>query len=163
MGLVQLFRDVPYPDLLARELLASVLADFCETGHHYLLHLSRSRDTAYVNGTDDQVEALDAEIREHQIHQQIPYRWKLDDLFSYDAYLTFGDGILPFWAVVLIQICVLEQHWEDVLLGDKTPNPHLLPGFHSDAEVWSTDWLKDYRRTWATELTDVYPEFGHGH
>ncbi len=54
VGLVQLFGDVPCPDVLARRLLLEVLADFSETGHHYLLHLARCRDEAWINGTTDQ-------------------------------------------------------------------------------------------------------------
>ena len=76
VGLVQIFRASRCPPLAARRLLAEVLVDFRETGYHYLLHLARCRDDAWVNGTDDQVEALDAEIREHLIRGQIPQRWQ---------------------------------------------------------------------------------------
>ncbi len=160
MGLVQLFRDVPCPDVMARRLLDAVLADFRETGHHYLLERVQARETARRAGTPRAVEALDAEIHEHAIHEQIPRRWRLDFLFSQAGYDTYGEGILPFWAAVLIQICVLEQHWEKTLLGLAPENPYLLPGFHRDGEVASTAWLKDFRRTWATELRDVHPRPG---
>ncbi len=104
MGLVQLFGDVPCPDILARRLLLAVLADFSETGYHYLLHLARCRDKAWINDTTDQMEAIDAQIREYHVHQQMPWRKKLDFLFSQAGYGRFGDGILPFWDVTLLQL-----------------------------------------------------------
>ena len=77
MGLVQLFRDLPCPDVMARELLFSVLADFRETGHHYLLELVHAREKAlYDGGTREELKALDAKIHEHAIHEQIPRRWQ---------------------------------------------------------------------------------------
>ncbi len=137
---------------MARRLLDAVLADFRETGHRYLRHLVNRRQTARRAGIPQEVAALDEEIHEHAIHQQIPRRWQLDFLFSHAGYESYGAGILPFWAAMLIHICVLEQYWETVLLGLRPENPCLLPGFHPDAELSSTAWLKDFRRTWATEL-----------
>ncbi len=151
VGLVQLLRDIPCPDILARRLLLALLADFREHGHEYLLHLARCRDEAWVNGTEDQVEALDAKIREYHIHQQMPWRLKLNFLFSQAGYEKFGDDIMPFWAVTLIQINVLEQYWEQVALGYQPTNPYLLPGFHAEEEVLSTDWLDDFRPDWTAE------------
>ena len=77
VGLVQLFRDSPCPDLLARNLLELELEDFRETGQDYLLHLVLSRARARHVGTTREVEALDDEIHEHAIYEQIPQRWRL--------------------------------------------------------------------------------------
>ena len=123
VGLVQLMRDwpspqFPCPDVLARYLLEQVLSDFRETGHHYLMHLVTQRMNARHHGTPDEVESLDTQIWEHLIHEQIPERWCLDFLFSEEGYRIYGDCILPFWATVLIELCTLEQRWENALLGD---------------------------------------------
>ncbi len=151
MGLVQLFRDVPYPDLMARHLLDAVLEDFHETGHHYLMHLVAERDHARRRGAAEEIAALDAKIHEHAIHEQIPQRWRLDFLFSEAAYRTFGDHLLPCWATSLIEICTLEQHWERVLLGLPPESPHLLPGFHSGEDVNDTVWLEEAREAWSAD------------
>ncbi len=158
MGLVQLFRDVPCPDVFARHLLDAVLEDFRQSGHHYLMHLVAQRDFARQRGTAEEVAALDAEIHEHAVHEQIPQRWQLDFLFSHAGYDRYGEGILPFWAVVLIRLCTLEQHWQGALLGLPPQNPCLLAGFHPDSEVLDTAWLQDARRTWSEELHAVPPD-----
>ncbi len=152
VGLVQLFREVPCPDQMARHLLERALEDFCETGHHRLMCLVAKRDHAMRRGTPEEVTALSAQIHEHAIHEQIPRRWQLDFLFSPVGYATFGEEILWVWAAILIQICTLEQHWERVLLGYPPRNPHLLPGFHPDKEVFDTAWLEEARRTWSEEI-----------
>ncbi len=81
VGLVQLMRDwpcpqFPCPDVFARHLLELVLEDFRETGHHYLMHLVAERDHARRRGTPEEVSALDEQIHEHAIHEQIPPRWR---------------------------------------------------------------------------------------
>ncbi len=152
MGLVQLLRDVPYPDLMARHLLDAVLEDFRESGHHYLMHLVAERDHARRRCAAGEIAALDAKIHEHTIHEQIPQRWRLDFLFSEAAYQTFGDPLLPCWATILIEICTLEQHWEGALLGYPPENPYLLPGFHSAEDVHDTAWLEEARGTWSADL-----------
>ena len=157
MGLVQLFRDAPCPDLLARHLLDAALADFRETGHHHLMLLVADRDRARRRGTPQEVEAVAEEIYEHAIREQIPRRWRLDFLFSQAGYEAYGDGLFAFWATALIQICTLEQHWERALLGLPPLNPCLLPGFHSDEDVLDTAWLDDFRQTWSEELPDALP------
>ena len=130
VGLVQLFRDSPCPDVMARQLLELALADFCETGFHYLLYLVMSREKARRVGTTQEVEALDDQINEYAIDEQSPQQWHLDYLFSKAGYDTYGDGLLPFWAAVLIQLCTLEQQWEGVLLGYRPQKPYPLPRFH---------------------------------
>ena len=157
VGLVQLFGDVPCPDILARRLLLAVLSDFFETGHHYLLHLARWRDEVWINGTTDQVEALDKQIREYHVHQQIPWRKKLDFLFSQAGYEKYGIDITAFWAATLLQLVTLEQYWEDIVLGYKPKNPSLRPGFHADEDVYSTEWLEDFRPGWSEELLAALP------
>ncbi len=157
MGLVQLFRDwpcreFPCPDVFARYLLELALEDFRETGHHYLMHLVAKRDVALQRGVTEEVTALGDEIHEHALHEQIPRRWQLDFLFSEAGYRLFGDGLLGWWASVLLEICTLEQYWESALLGLPTRNPYLLPGLHSDKEVFDTAWLQDARQTWSQEL-----------
>ncbi len=151
MGLVQLFRDVPCPDLMACHLLDAVLEDFRESGHHYLMHLVAERDHARRRGAADEIAALDAKIHEHAFHEQIPRRWRLDYLFSETAYRTFGDHLFPCWAVSLIEICTLEQHWERILLGLPPRNPYLLPGFHSDEDLHDTAWLAEAREAWSAD------------
>ncbi len=152
MGLVQLFRDVPHPDLMARRLLDAALADFRESGHHYLMHLAAERDSARRRGVAEEVAAMDARIHEHAIHEQIPRRWNLDTLFSRSGYETYGDGHLAVWATILILLCTLEQYWEGVLLGYPPENLYLQPGFHPDSEVLDTAWLAEARRTWSGDL-----------
>lgn len=162
MGLVQLLKDwpcreFPCPDILARHLLELALDDFRETGHHYLMCLVAQRDRARRRGAIEEVTGLDGQIHEHAIHEQIPRRWCLDFLFSRNAYVAYGDGLLAVWASVLIEICVLEQHWEGALLGLPSRNPYLLPGFHADKDVYDTAWMQDARRTWLEELHAVPP------
>ena len=134
-----------------------MLADFFETGHQYLLHLARCRDEVWVNGTRDQVEALDAQIREVHVHQQLPWRKKLDVLFSQVGYERFGDGILPFWAGTLLELVTLEHHWEAIVLGNKPTCPYLRLGWHADKDVYSTDWLEDFRPGWSEGLLAALP------
>ncbi len=154
VGLVQLFRDVPCPDLLARELLGRLLEEFRETAHHYLLELVHAREKAlYDGGTAEEVTALDTQIYEHAIHQQIPQRWQLDDLFSQAGYDEYGDDIFAFWAGVLLHINTLEQHWEGALLGLRPRNPCLRFGFHPDEKVLDTSWLVEFRQTWASTVS----------
>ncbi len=160
VGLVQLFRDwpcpeFPCPDVFARHLLARVLEDFRETGHHYLMHLVAERDHARRRGRPEEVSALDQQIHEHAIHEQIPERWRLDFLFSEAGYRTFGDSLLAFWATALIQLCTLEQHWEGALLGLRPENPYLLPGFHADKDVFDAAWLEDARRNCSEKVHPV--------
>ncbi len=152
VGLVQLFREVPHPDLMARCLLDAALADFRESGHHYLMYLVTQRELARRSGAPEEVTALDAQVHEHVIREQIPQRWHLDFLFSRAGYEMYGDPLLAVWATLLIQICTLEQHWERALLGLPPQNPYLLPGFHPDSEVFDTGWLKDAGKTWAADL-----------
>ncbi len=159
MGLVQLFREVPCPDLMAHHLLDAALEDFRESGHHYLMHLVAERDHARRRGATKEIAALDAKIHEHAIHEQIPKRWCLDFLFSEAGYRTFGAGLLPFWAVVLIQICTLEQHWEGTLLGFPPGNPYRLPGFHSDEDAHDIAWLDEAQGAWSADwATAVLPD-----
>ncbi len=150
VGLVQLFRDVPCPDLLARHLLDLELDDWRDCARSYMRHLVLRREEARVNWETEEVEQLDVEIHEHAIHEQIPKRWGLVHVFS-EAY--HGDSIFAFWAEALIHLCTLEGYWLELLGGMRPTDPHTLPGFHSDEEVCSTAWLEDYRRIWATELT----------
>ena len=138
MGLVQLFRDSPFPDVIARRLLELALADFRETGFHYLLYLVMSREKARRVGTTQEVEALDAQLNEYAIDEQFPQQWHLDYMFSRAGYDIYGDGLLPFWAAVLIELCTLEQHWEGVLLGYRRQKPYLAPGFQPHEEVSPT-------------------------
>ncbi len=152
MGLVQIFRETPHPDLMARRLLDAALADFRESGHHYLLHLVAERDFARRRGTAEELAALDAKIHEHAAHQQIPERWPLDFLFSRAGYEMHGDPILAVWATVLIEICTLEQHWERALLGLPPQNPNLLPGLHADDDLHDPAWLEEARETWSADL-----------
>ena len=152
MGLVQLFREAPCPDVMARHLLDLALTDFRETGHHYLMMLVAERDSARRRGAADEVVALDIKIHEHAVREQIPKRWRLDSLFSQAGYEEYGDPIFAVWATVLIQICTLEQHWERALLGLPAQNPYLLPGFHPDEELLDTTWLEEARPTWSADL-----------
>lgn len=156
MGLVQMFRASPCPPLLACRLLQSVLADFRDTGHNYLMFLAVSRDEARLRG--QRTEAIDEAIREYALYSQIPKRWRLASFFSFDAYQRFGDALLSFWASALIQISVLERYWEDLILGLPPTNPSLLPGWHPDEEVYSTDWLDEFKPGWAMELQAVAEE-----
>ena len=135
VGLVQLFRASPCPDVLARRLLGLALDDFSETGFHYLLYLVMSREKARRVGTTQEVEALDAQLHEYAIDEQFPQHWHLDYLFSKAGYDTYGGGLLPLWAAVLIQLCTLEQHWEGVLLGYRRQNPYLASRSHPHGEV----------------------------
>ena len=152
MGLVQLFQELPCPDILARHLLELVLADFRESGRHYGVYLLFRRATAE---TKQEVEAFDEQIRRYQLQAQIPQHRGLSFLFSEAGYALYGDGLLPLWSIVLIEICTLEQYWEGTLLGEPAGQPYLLPGFHSDEAVWSPAWLEDHRRTWDRNLRDV--------
>ena len=173
MGLVQLFREwpcreFPCPDVFARYLLELALEDFRETGHHYLMHLLAKRDGARQDGNAEAIAAVDTQIHEHTLHEQIPQRWHLDFLFSQAGYQLLGEGLLPFWACSLIEICTLEQYWESVLFGLRPQNPALLAGFHAEREVFDTDWLQDARRTWSEEIRlPLEPverwELAHGH
>lgn len=158
VGLVQLLREVPCPDLMARHLLNRVLENFRESGHHYLMHLVAERDHVRRRGTAEEVSALDAKIHEHAIHEQIPKRWDLETLLSRTGYETYGDGVLAVWATILIEICTLEQHWERSLLGLPPQNPCLLPGFHSDEDVCDTAWLEEARQIWSGELRHLFPD-----
>ncbi len=155
VGLVQLLRNCPCPDLMARYLLEQVLEDFRETGHQYLILLAANRDRARRRSPPEEVEAIADQIYEHAVHEQIPKRWHLDVLFSHAGYDRYGDGILSVWAAVLIQICILEQHWESAVLGLPPHNPYRLPGFHSDEDLLDTAWLQDARRAWSVELHAV--------
>ena len=161
MGLVQLFREVPCPDILARHLLDRELMDWRLTAQRYLLHLVLSRAAARRHGKSAaDVEQFDNKIEEHLMHEQIPTRWGLDSLFSEAGYAAYGPGIFPCWAVALIRLCTLERYWCEILHGSQPEDPYRLPGFHSDKQRWSTDWLEDFRRAWTTELQHVYPELG---
>ena len=160
MGLVQIFHAASCPDLLARHLLKLVLADFRGTGRCYLLHLLESRKRAWDDGAAEDEERLDGEIREHLVFEDIPRRWHLTSLFSQACFATFGTNIFAAWAAVLIHLCILEQHWEETLLGLAPKNPYLLSGFHAESEVYSDGWLEDFRRLWRTELPDVCREPG---
>ena len=157
MGLVQLFRDwpcreFPCPEVFARHLLDLVLADFYETGHHHLMMLVAQRDHARQDGPPEEVVALDRKIHEHTIYEQLPKRWDLDYLFSRRGYEAYGNPLFAVWATVLIQICILEQHWERAVLGLPAQNPALLPGFHSDEDLLDTGWLEEARQTWSADL-----------
>jgi hypothetical protein len=158
VDLVQLFQDAPCPDLLARHLLRAALEDFRETALHHRLYLVVKHQTALCIGAHEQAKALDREIRQHADHEEIPRRWRLDFLFSERCWRSYGDGLLPCWATVLILICTLQQHWKR-RIGLPPRQPYLLPGFHS-GEAVRLVWREDFRRTWDTELRDVYPELG---
>lgn len=155
MGLVQLLRDVPHPDLMARHLLDRALEDFRESAHHYLMHLAAQRDHARQGGSTEEIAAIDAQIYEHAIHEQIPQRWNLLFLFSEEGYRMYGDPLLAVWATSLIQICILEQYWERVLLGLSPKKPYPLPGFHSDDDLHDTAWLEAARRNCSGDLRAV--------
>ncbi len=162
VGLVQLMRDwpnrhFPCPDVFARHLLDLVLEDFRETGHHYLMCLVTQQELAWQDGDVEKVTALDRQIYDCAIHKQIPQRWCLDILFSEAGYRMFGEYILPYWSTVLIQLCTLQQYWVDIVLGYKPTNPYMLPGWHADEDVYSTDWLKDFQPGWAEELLAALP------
>ena len=135
VGLVELFRDSPFPDVMARRLLELALEDFTETGFHYLLYLVMSRAKARRVGTTQEVEALDDQLHEYAIDEQFPQQWHLDYLFSKAGYDTYGGGLLPLWAAVLIQLCTLEQQWEGALLGYRRQKPYLAPGSQPHEEV----------------------------
>ncbi len=152
MGLVQLFREVPYPDLMARHLLDAALADFRESGHHHLMMLVAQREHARRRGFTEEIETLDAKILEHLQGEQFPRRWDVDFLFSRRGYETYGDPLLAVWAAILIEICTLEQHWEGTVLGQSSENPALLPGFHSDEAVRDAAWLEEARQSWTGDL-----------
>ena len=152
MGLVQLFREVPCPDLMARHLLDAALADFRESGHHYLMNLVAQRDHARRRGDAQEIEALTTKIHEHTINEQLPQRWDVDFLFSQRGYEAIGDQVLAVWATILIEICTLEQHWEGALLGYPPENPYLLPGFHPAEAIGDTAWLEEAQRTWSGDL-----------
>ncbi|MEM7350403.1 MAG: hypothetical protein AAF657_06325 [Acidobacteriota bacterium] len=79
-------------------------------------------------------------------------RWQLDRLFRFDAYTIFGDGLVAVWVIALIQICTLQQFWEDILLGLTPTKPLFGPGWHPEEAVYATDWLADFRPNRATEL-----------
>ena len=111
MGLVQLLRNVPCPDLMARHLLDAALADFRESAHHQLVMLVAQRDLAYRNGDAGEFTALTAQIHKHTEGELVPERWEVDFLFSRRGYEAYGDLLLAVWAIVLIEICTLEQHW----------------------------------------------------
>ena len=123
---------------MARRLLKLALEDFGETGHHYLLYLVMSREMARRHGTKQEVEAFDDQIDEYTDDEHFPQQWQLDFMFSKAAYDTYGDGLLAFWAAVLIQLCTLEQQWEGVLLALCRKNPDPLPGSHSHEGVSPT-------------------------
>lgn len=155
VGLVQLFREVPCPDLMARCLLDAALKNFRNSAHYRLMQLVAERDLARLHGTAEEVANLDAKIHEHTLLEQLPRRWDVDFLFSQVGYQTHGDPMLAVWAVVLIEICTLEQHWESALLGLPATNPYVSPGFHPDKEVYDTAWLKEARRTWTGDVGPV--------
>ena len=158
MGLVQLFRAVPCPDLMARHLLDAALADFCESGHHHLMMLVTQRDRAFRSGNEEEKASLDAQICDHLHHEQLPERWNVDFLFSRQGYETYGDGVLAVWATVLIEICTLEQHWEGAVLGYAPENPYLLAGFHPEEALRDTAWLEEAQRLWSGGLEGVMPD-----
>ncbi len=152
MGLVQLFREMPYPDLMARHLLDAALADFRESGHHHLMMLVTQREHARRRGTPGAIKTLDAKILKHVQGEQLPQRWGVDFLFSRRGYETYGDPLLAVWATILIEICTLEQHWEGAVLGQSSENPALLPGFHPDEAVRDPAWLEEAQQSWTGEL-----------
>ncbi len=115
VGLVQFFRDWPCrefrcSDVFARYLLELALEDFRETGHHYLMHLVAKRDAARQDGDADEGAALDRQIYEHAVHEQIPGRWHLDFFFSEAGYRLLGAGLR---AARCPTIWALYEKWRD--------------------------------------------------
>ena len=133
MGLVQLVQSVPSPDLLARHLLDQVLERFRESALHYEIYLLMKQCEALGQGATAEAESFARAIEQHEIHQRIPERLRVDELFTERAYATYGVGLFPWWAAVLIQLCNLDEAWEEVVLGVTPKPPVLLPCFRARA------------------------------
>ena len=133
MTLVQIFSQSPSPDLLARHLLDQVLERFRESALHYEIYLLMKQCEALSQGTTAEAEIFERAIGRHSIHQRIPERLRVDELFTERAHATYGDGLFPWWAAVLIQLCKLDEAWEEVVLGVKPKPPVLLPCFRARA------------------------------
>ena len=126
MGLVQAFRVMPCPDLLARHLLDEVLERFRESAHHYEIYLLMKQCEALGQGATAEAEIFARAIEQHEILERIPERLRVKELFTERAHAAYGDGIFPWWAAALIQLCHLDEAWEEVLLG-VTPKPPVRP------------------------------------
>ena len=133
MGLVQLFRNVPCPNLLARHLLDEVLERFRESAHHYEIYLLMKQCEALGHGATAEAEIFARAIEQHEILERIPERLRVEELFTERAYATYGAGIFPWWAAVLIQLCKLDEAWEEVVLGVTPKPPVRLPCFRARA------------------------------
>lgn len=134
VGLVQLFRQSPNPARLSRDLLDEALEDFHECALHYRIYLYKQLLEAIGRGDPDEALAIRRAMRRHTVHEQFPERWKLDDLFSEKAYAAAGESLFPKWAAALVQLSMLDDAWEDALLGAATPRrPRLVPCFQDPA------------------------------
>ena len=133
MGLVQIFSQLTCPDLLARHLLDEVLERFRESALHYEIYLLMKQCEALGQGATAEAESFARAIEQHEIHQRIPERLRVDELFTERAYAAYGTGIFPWWAAVLIQLCKLDEAWEEVVLGVTPKPPVLLPCFQTEA------------------------------
>ena len=133
MGLVQLFRNVPCPDLVARHLLDEVLERFRESALHYEIYLLMKQCEALGQGASAEAETFARAIEQHEIHQRIPERLCVNELFTERAYATYGVGLFPWWAAVLIQLCKLDEAWEEVVLGVTPKPPVRLPCIRAQA------------------------------
>ena len=133
MALVKFFRELPCPDLLARHLLDEVLERFRESAFHYEIYLLMKQCEALGQGATAEAETFARAIERHAIHQRIPERLRVKELFTARAYGTYGVGLFPWWAAVLIQLCHLDQAWEEVVLGVTPKPPVLLPCFQAEA------------------------------
>ena len=133
MGLIQLFSQLPCPDLLARHLLGEVLERFRESAYHYEVYLLMKQCEALGQGATAEAEIFARAIEQHEVHQWIPERLRVNELFTERAHATYGAGIFPWWAAVLIQLCHLDEAWEEALLGVTPKAPVLLPCFRAQA------------------------------
>ncbi len=98
------------------------------------------------SGAAEEVAALDTQIHEHSFREHLPRRWNVDFLFSRCGYETYGDPVLAVWATILIEICTLEHHWENAVLGCASESPY------RSGERGDTAWLEDARHTWSRDL-----------
>ena len=133
MTLVQIFSQSPSPALLARHLLDQVLERFRESAHHYEIYLLMKQCEALGQGATAEAEIFARAIEQHEVLERIPERLRVEELFTERACATYGDGIFPWWAAALIQLCHLDEAWEDVLLGVTPKPPVRLPCFRARA------------------------------
>lgn len=143
--------------MLARYLLDLEMAEWQPTARAFMLYLAENRNDAWVNGEDDVVEDLDRRVYEHALHEQIPARWGLPYLFSEYAFARLGYGLFHVWAAALVHLCTLERYWVQIMRDGRPRDPFRLPGFHSDQELYSTEWLTHFCRVWSMELEHERP------